>query len=124
MIREGKEVYPVSALHRQGVREVLFRAAQVLDSLPPREAVPHEIPVYRPAEEADFAILREPDGAWRVRGRRIERAAQMTFWEYDEAVQRFQRIMEATGIYEALRNAGVRPGDTVRIGEQDLEWHD
>jgi len=48
----------------------------------------------------------------------------MTYWEYDEAVQRFQRIMEAAGIYAALRSAGVKPGDTVRIGEQDLEWHD
>jgi GTP-binding protein len=103
---------------------VLYRAAQILDTLPPRAADSGELPTYRPVEEPDFAIMREGDGAWRVRGRRIERAAQMTFWEYDEAVERFQRIMEAAGIYDALRAAGVKEGDTVLIGEQDLEWHD
>ncbi|MGA2821302.1 MAG: GTPase ObgE [Anaerolineales bacterium] len=124
MKREGKEVFAISALNRQGVREVLYRAAELVDALPAREIGSREIPVYRPVEEPDFRIVREADGAWRVRGRRIEKAAQMTFWEYDEAVQRFQRIMEAAGIYAALRSAGVKPGDTVRIGEKDLEWHD
>ncbi|MGA2111443.1 MAG: GTPase ObgE [Anaerolineales bacterium] len=121
---KGREVFAISALNRQGVRDVLNRAAQILDTLPPRDSGSGELPIYRPVEEPDFAIVREGEGAWRVRGRRIERAAQMTFWEYDEAVERFQRIMEAAGIYDALRAAGVKEGDTVLIGEQDLEWHD
>jgi Obg family GTPase CgtA-like protein len=28
------------------------------------------------------------------------------------------------GVEEALRQAGVRPGDTVRIGEYELEWEE
>jgi GTP-binding protein len=48
----------------------------------------------------------------------------MTQWEYDEAAVRFQRIMEAMGIAEALIEAGVRQGDTVLIGDYELEWHD
>ncbi len=62
--------------------------------------------------------------AWRVHGRRIERAAAMTYWELDEAVERFQRILEVLGIYEAMKQAGVKQGDLVRIGEKELEWHD
>jgi GTP-binding protein len=46
----------------------------------------------------------------------------MTNWDLDEAVQRFQRIAEAMGLKAALREAGVQPGDTVRIGEVELEW--
>ena len=48
----------------------------------------------------------------------------MTYWEMDEAVERFQRILAAMGIYEAMKQAGVKQGDTVRIGEHELEWHD
>jgi GTP-binding protein len=59
-----------------------------------------------------------------VRGKRIERAAEMTYWELDEAVARFQRILELLGIYQALREAGVQEGDSVRIGEYELEWKD
>jgi GTP-binding protein len=59
-----------------------------------------------------------------VSGKRIERAARMTYWEFDEAVMRFQRILEALGVKRALEEAGVKEGDTVRIGEYELEWSD
>jgi GTP-binding protein len=120
----GFEAYAVSALTRQGTREVLFRAAQLLEEMPPAEQ-PLELPVYRAAEDASaFSIEREADGGWRVKGKRIERAAEMTYWELDEAVARFQRILELIGIYRALKEAGVQPGDSVRIGMHELEWKD
>jgi Obg family GTPase CgtA-like protein len=30
--------------------------------------------------------------------------------------------MEAMGVLDALRQAGVQPGDIVRIGDVELEW--
>jgi GTP-binding protein len=59
-----------------------------------------------------------------VRGKAVERAAKMTYWEHDEAVRRFQRLLERIGVEETLRGAGARAGDTVRIGEYELEWLD
>ena len=43
----------------------------------------------------------------------IERAANMTYWEHDGSLRRFQKIMETLGIDAALREAGVQEGDTV-----------
>jgi GTP-binding protein len=43
-------------------------------------------------------------------------------WEYHEGVLRAQRVLEAMGVIEALRQAGVQPDDTVRIGNVELEW--
>jgi GTP-binding protein len=71
-----------------------------------------------------FSIERDPDGAYRVRGRRIERIVKMTQWEYYDAVMRFQRILKALGITGALLERGVQEGDTVRIGDKELEWSD
>ena len=48
----------------------------------------------------------------------------MTYWEYDQSVRRFQRILQTLGIEDALRQAGVKTGDTVYIGEFELEWED
>jgi GTP-binding protein len=59
-----------------------------------------------------------------VFGPYIERIVKMTQWTYYDAVMRFQRIMEALGITEVLRSRGVQVGDTVRIGEIELEWSD
>ena len=39
-----------------------------------------------------------------------------------QAVARFQRQLRAMGVVDALREAGVQTGDTVYIGEQELEW--
>ena len=71
-----------------------------------------------------FSIERDMDGGWRVRGRRIERIVKMTRWEYYDAVMRFQRILKALGITDALIARGVEIGDTVRIGDKELEWSD
>jgi GTPase len=121
---KGFEPLAVSALARTGVRELLaaaWRARQSAPEPPSEEAMP----VYRPGVlDSDFAIQREPDGGWRVQGRGIERAAAMTYWEYEEGVRRFQRLMSRLGIEDALRRAGAAGGDTIRIGEHELEWQD
>ncbi len=113
----------VSALAREGTRELLYRAAQMLAELP-EEAPAWELPVFRPGvDEETFTVEREEDG-WRVRGVRVERMAAMTVWNLDEAVRRFQRTLERIGITKALDEAGVQPGDTVRIGEAELVWEE
>jgi GTP-binding protein len=69
----------------------------------------------------NFAVRREPDG-FRVRGRRIERIAAQTDFQNEESAERFQRDLDRMGIDAELRRAGVEPGDTVRIGDVELEW--
>jgi len=122
---QGYPVLAISALAKDGTRELLYRAAQMLTELPERvEATVRELPVFRLGEdEGAFAVEREADG-WRVRGVRIERLAAMTVWNLDEAVRRFQRTLERVGITAALEEAGVQPGDTVRIGDQELVWEE
>ena len=46
----------------------------------------------------------------------------MTNWDYYEAIQRFQRILEAEGIIAALSDAGAIEGDLVMIGEYDFNY--
>jgi GTP-binding protein len=48
----------------------------------------------------------------------------MTYWEYPQSVRRFQKILATLGVEDALRKAGVQEGDTVLIGEFELEWSD
>jgi GTP-binding protein len=122
--KRGYTALAVSAVAQIGVRDLLYLAARTLETAPIPAAV-EDVPVYRPLfDEHDFNISREADGGFRVSGRRIERAARMTYWEFDEAVLRFQRILDALGVKRGLEEAGVKEGDTVRIGEYELEWSD
>jgi GTP-binding protein len=76
---------------------------------------------YDPAEEG-FVIEREGGGVWAVEGRRVERLVAQTDFENEESAARFQRELARMGLVDKLRAAGVAAGDTVRIGETELEW--
>jgi len=120
----GVTAMAISAATGKGVRELLFAASQRLADAPPPPRF-DDIPVYRPAFDAnEFTITRDEDGAYRVSGKKIERAARMTYWEFEEAVERFQKILEVLGVRNGLEEAGIKAGDTVRIGEYELEWSD
>ncbi|MFQ5615601.1 MAG: GTPase ObgE [Anaerolineales bacterium] len=121
----GYDPAAISAVAGTNVRQVLYRAASLLADTPPPEPV-STLPVYRlETDPREFTVERLPeDEGFRVNGESIERAAAMTYWEYDQSVRRFQRILETLGIDQALRDAGIKPGDTVFISQHELEWHD
>lgn len=115
----------ISAAAGENVRAVLWRLHELALSVP-EEIEPGALPLYVPKEDPRrFEISRDQDGDWVVRGVSIERAAKMTYWEHSGSVRRFQNLLAALGIEDALRRAGVENGDTVMIGDAfELEWVD
>jgi len=115
----------ISAATQQNVRELVQRVFETMDHLPPDLTPVVDIPLYDlPEDEFAFNVAREEEGVYRVTGKRIERAAIMTYWDYDEAVYRFQKMLDTVGVTKALRDAGVEEGDSVFIGDHELEWSD
>jgi GTPase len=118
-----KSFRAISAVSGLNVRELLYLAAERLKETPPLEEN-EAVPVYRLESDPRQFSIEPSEGGWRVSGEAIERAAAMTYWEYDDSLRRFQRILSTLGIEDALRKAGVQEGDTVFIGEYELEWQD
>jgi GTP-binding protein len=122
---EGVEALAIAAATGEGLDAFRARVAGLLPSAedlaePPE---PAGVVVHRIDAMADgFAIERDADGAFRVRGKRIERIAAQTNFDIEESAERFQRDLARLGIDEELRRAGVVPGDLVRIGPSELEW--
>jgi GTPase len=122
--KRGFEAMAISALVRTDVRDLLLKAAGTLAELPPLEESEPALPVYRPSEDPRaFSLSREPDG-WRVHSKAIERAAAMTPWDQPGSVRRFQKMMERLGVDDALKKSGAQEGDTVYIGEYELEYQE
>jgi GTP-binding protein len=123
--KRNVEFMTISALARTNTRDLLVKAYQKLQDAPPLEVFKAPMPVYKPKEDPrEFAVERAGAHEWRVSGAAIERAAKMTYWEHDGSLRRFQKIMETLGVDEALRKAGVEEGDTVAIGNFELEWQE
>jgi GTP-binding protein len=119
------DVIAASAMARMNTREILTSAYRMLRELPPEQIEEEALPVYKPeADPNQFEIHREERNQWRVAGVAIERAAKMTYWEHDGSVRRFQRLMQKLGVDDALRQAGVKEGDTVFVGDFELEWQE
>jgi len=123
--KQKVELLSVSALARTDTRDLLLKAAQKLAETPALADVEPPMPVYRAeADPNQFEVKREGTNEWRISGAAIERSAKMTYWQHEGSLRRFQKMMERIGVDEALRKAGVKVGDTVAIGEFELEWQE
>lgn len=117
------DALPISAATGTNTRALLEKAARLLDELPP---LPAETPVAleeltATAAEMGFTITRE-GGGFRIHSPLVLRRVETTRWDLDEATQRFQRFLERAGITAELEARGVKPGDTIYIGDYELEW--
>jgi GTPase len=116
----------VSAHDGTGLAELGMALADALDEADRSEArragAREDIHVIRfdPLDEG-WQVLAEAGGL-RVRGRRIEEAANRTDFSNEESRARFERLLARLGIEAELRRMGVQAGTTVRIGRAELEW--
>jgi GTP-binding protein len=124
MRRAGVEVLAISAETGEGLQELQAAVAELLPDAAGLEAPagPAGVVVHRLEAAGDGFTMEHEDDGYVVKGKRIERLVAQTNFENEESAERFQRELRRLGIDDALRRAGVRPGDTVRIGATELEW--
>lgn len=123
----GYEFMSISAITGHNVQQLIYRVKEMIDALPESEPLieKEQFVVIRPEYDPNqFTITKLPHREWLVEGEKIERIAEQTYFEILDTARRFQRILEQMGIHSALVEAGVRPGDTVHIGDVTLEWQD
>ncbi len=75
--------------------------------------------VYRP--QARFSLRREGE-AFILDGREVLKWVAMTDFGEEESVERLKRILERLGVGRALREAGAKEGDTIRVGNEEFGY--
>jgi GTP-binding protein len=113
-------VFPISAVTGAGMPELLRAMAAGVERS--RSDSPAAIGYVRHVvREEPLSVEREGD-AWRVRGKRAERAVETTDMDNDESVERLQRRLIAIGVERALEASGAKRGDDVRIADIEFEF--
>ena len=122
-LKESYEIFPISAVTGEGIKELLHRVIQVLPQVPPIEftADPDEHRIVQPQRDERFSISLE-DGKYILKGKEVEKHTAMAYLETDDGLVRFQNILKAMGVDKALRDQGIKEGDKVIIGKLELEW--
>src|SRR3954469_2237740 len=113
----------VSAVARTGLDEFLGRLGTLVDEARAAEPEPEPYVVLRPAEQG-FSVVRDDDGAWRVKGKIAERAVALADLTNDDAMSYVQQRLRRMGVERALARAGARDGDLVRIGDVELDYEE
>jgi GTP-binding protein len=114
------DALPISAVTGQGIDEFVATLGDTV--LRARATSPAAVGYVRHVVRDDPIRVAKENGAWRVRGRRAERAVATTDLDNDEAVARLQRRLIQMGVEARLAEAGARRGDEVRIGDAAFDW--
>ena len=111
----------ISAATGLGVQELVYEVWQTIRATPlPAVAQPEPAQIQLSPDEP-FEI-RVEGGVYIVSGERVERLAQMTDFDNDEALARFEQILAKMGVDKKLRELGVSEGDTVRIAGVEFDY--
>jgi len=120
---QGWELLYVSAVTGEGMNEMIRLVADRLEELPPMKIYESE---YSPEDAyvgggKETTIRRENDtfyveGAWL-----LNLVGQINFSDY-ESLNFFQRVLQKSGVFEALEAKGCRDGHTVSIYDFEFEY--
>jgi len=129
-VGEEVQIFPISAVTRQGLRDLLFAVADLVETTPEfplhdeEEDKPLRVVYKYQKEEPTFDITRDSDGTFVLSGFDLERLFKMTNFDREDSVRRFARQMRGMGIDEALRERGAQNGDIVKILDYEFEFID
>jgi GTP-binding protein len=127
------ELFDISAATGEGVTELFNAVASQLREIDERAAAARKDEEERPkrrvytlgnVDERAWTVTRRSRHQWVVEGVGIERFTRMTNFDNEEAVERFQHVLEGSGISDELTRQGVSPGDIVHIAGHELIWGD
>ena len=120
---KGMELFEISAAAHQGVRELVKKAAQELQELPP-VAVYEPTYVERPPEvdTTGEVQIERYDDTWVVEAPWLQRLiANVNFGDY-ESRNWFDRILRQSGLFDKLEEMGIRDGDIVSLYDLEFEY--
>lgn len=121
---KGYEYYSICAPILEGTQELMNVTWNKLQELPPiKEYEAEEIPLEAILkDDTGFKITEEDDGYYVVEADWFPKVLKGIDIEDYEALQYMQRVLEKSGVFNALREKGIQEGDIVSIYDIEFEY--
>ena len=123
---QGIEVFAISAVSGQGIKELLHHVSGLLQKTDLKPVVfekEFDTSVLRGDVNLPYEVTRDEDGGFRVEGPRVEKMLGYTNLDSEKGFEFFQRFLKDTGILAELEAAGIEEGDTVRIYGLEFDYY-
>lgn len=123
--KENLELYKISAVTGEGLKELFNYVSEVIKTLPKEEIVDVEDRiVYTLEEEVEPFTVEIINGEFVVQGPAAERIMRRVNVGDNESFAYLQRSLKKIGIDDALREKGIQEGDSVVLVDWEFEWYD
>ncbi len=122
---KGYEYYSICAPIMEGTKELMNVTWNMLKELPPiKEYEVEEIPFESliPENDNSFKITQEDEGYYLVEAKWFPRVLKGIDVTDYEALQYMQRVLEKSGVFDALREKGIQEGDIVSLYDIEFEY--
>ncbi len=122
----NKDIFAISAVTKVGVKELLHFIEAKVDEIPKPVfdiQIEEDIGAYDNDDSA-FEISKIAKDAFVIDGGKINRLAKVTDSRNTEQVIRLQNILKSMGVFEELKNYGLKNGDVVILGGLELAYYD
>lgn len=125
MKKLGYPLFEISAATGKGVNDLMKAAFSELQKLPPIQIYEPEMDIEEgfliDTTEKGFEVSKDQD-VFVVSGTWIEAVGGSVNFSDEESLQYFQRALKNRGVIDALAEAGIQEGDTVRIGDLEFDF--
>jgi GTP-binding protein len=121
---KGYEVYPVSAASREGLQELLYAMARLVQRERAAAATEERTRIIlRPTavDDSGYTVQANADGSFSVRGQKVVRWVRQTNFKNAEAIGYLADRLAQLGVEKELFKKGAVAGSEVRIGSGDNE---
>lgn len=122
----SSDIYPISAVTHQGIKELLHFIEAKVDEIPKPVS---EIDIEEDTgafdnDDSAFEINKIAKDAFIINGGKINRLAKVTDSRNTEQVIRLQNILKGMGVFDELKKYGLKNGDVVILGNLELAYYD
>lgn len=122
----NQTIFAISALMKKDIDALMYHLLTVYQQAPmiePKEDL--DIKRYTlEDDQPDFTIEVDEEGVYELKGEKLRRLFDRTNFTREEAVKRFSRQLRSLGVDDALRQAGAKDKDVVRVFEFEFEFLD
>ncbi len=121
---KGMQVFPISAVSKQGVKELLYHVNKLLADMDDTPIV-YEQEFFPDSHTVEaYTIEFNPnDKAYVIEGPKIDKMLGYTNIDTEKGFLFFQRFLKQQGILKELEAMGIQEGDTVRMYGLEFDYY-
>ena len=124
------EIYFISAISGEGISEMMDKVIMTFEDFKLTQSYEvdntsisdENIPIFQPLPKRRGISVYIEEEVYVVDSPGVERIATRIDYEDWMARMQFYKHLKTTGVVKALEDAGIKSGDTVRIGEVEWDW--